>query len=394
MRRVRSLTLLSVMALATTLASAARAEPSVQDKAQATRLFDLAMVEYKAQRCREALPLLEASQRLDPSVGALMYAGECFRQVGMVASAWGAFREAARLANRLGDRREKVAGELASEIGNRLSFLSIEVPAEHRADGLVLKLDGKVLSASVWGVGMPVDPGPHKIEFSAPDREGGALDVVVVDGGKISVAIPLLKPAAAGLAPAGRSLLVVQVLPEVPPADAEVRIDGQVFATADWDKALSTSPGEHTVAVSVRCRQPVTRSVSLPPGQQRSFVVSLPPPLSPPPPGCRGPRGEPPSTRPLGLALAGVGLALGGAGGVLVWRAIRDANDAVDREDLAAYNRTKAPHTAGLILFGVGGAAALTGVTLALYQPRRSAALGLAPVVGRGGGGVWLSGSW
>ena len=49
-----------------------------------------------------------------------------------------------------------------------LSKLSIVVPASSQVDGLEVKRDGVVVGASSYGVPIPVDPGPHVIDASAP----------------------------------------------------------------------------------------------------------------------------------------------------------------------------------------------------------------------------------
>src|SRR5258706_1569998 len=50
----------------------------------------------------QACPKLEESQKLDPGLGTLFGLADCLEHVGRTASAWSRFRDAADVANRLG----------------------------------------------------------------------------------------------------------------------------------------------------------------------------------------------------------------------------------------------------------------------------------------------------
>lgn len=394
-------------------AAVSHAEPSAQEKAQATSLFDQAMGEYKAQRYKEALPLFEGSQQLSPSVGALLYIGECHRQLGRLASAWGAFREAARLALKLGDRREQIATEKAGELEKKLSFLAIEVPADRRPEGLEIKQDGRVVPPSLWGPSVPIDSGPHTLEFSAPGHEPATVEIQISgDGTKTTERAPALRPSrgtapppvpAAGPEPAhdpqGRTLLSLQVLPEVPRDNTEIKIDESARVTSEWGKLVELPPGVHTIQVAVRCREPLSHRIELHKGYLHSVVVPLPPPKLPAPAGCPGAASASKDAsrstlRAVGFVAAGLGAAVGAGGGLVAWRAATDATDAKNRGE--EFEHLRGPYRTGLVLLGIGGAVAIAGVVLVLTHPSTpsSSALRLAPVIGHREGGLWLSGRW
>lgn len=159
-----------VVALMLAPFSVALAQPSMQEKVESHLLFERAMVAYRASDYGKALPIFQASFQLDAGVGTLLYIGECHAQLGQTASAWGAFKEAAALANRLGDNRAELARKTAEEIEGRLAYLSLVVSPATQVDGLVVTRGGRVVPPSLLGVAIPVDPGEYKIEASAPGK--------------------------------------------------------------------------------------------------------------------------------------------------------------------------------------------------------------------------------
>lgn len=177
----------------------ASAEPSMADKSESHALFERAMVQYKKSAYADALKLFLGSQDLDPGVGTLLYIGECYKQLGKPASAWGAFKEAMSLAQKLGDKRGDVAKEKAAEVEGQMSYLRIDVPDSAKVPGLEVKRDGKVVSSSLFGTSVPVDPGTYTIEASAP---GYASDKGTVQvGEKGAKATHMVKPLKANAAP-------------------------------------------------------------------------------------------------------------------------------------------------------------------------------------------------
>jgi hypothetical protein len=111
---------------------------------------------------------LAASERLESSVGTLLNVGDCRERLGKLASAWAAFRKAEAMARRAGgdEKRQAEAARRAAQLEPRLSNLVIEVSA--RVDGLVIRRDGEVVDAAVWGTPVPVDPGTYTIVAEAP----------------------------------------------------------------------------------------------------------------------------------------------------------------------------------------------------------------------------------
>ena len=98
------------------------------DKAAAESLFDDGKRLYQEKKFAEALPRFEASERLDPGVGTLLYLADCYENLGRTASAWATFREAASVAKVAGKAdRERVARERAALLDAKLYRLTVSV---------------------------------------------------------------------------------------------------------------------------------------------------------------------------------------------------------------------------------------------------------------------------
>jgi len=122
---------------------------------------------------------LEASSRLEPSIGALLNVGDCREKLGKVASAWAAFRKAEAMAKRARNdaKREVEAARRAATLEPKLSYLVIDV--WHRVDGLAVRRDGETIGAALWRTAIPLDPGSYKIVAEAPGYTPWSRDVVM-----------------------------------------------------------------------------------------------------------------------------------------------------------------------------------------------------------------------
>jgi hypothetical protein len=161
----------------------------------------------------EACDKLAQSQRLDPSAGTLLNLADCHEKRGQTASAWLAFKEAARAAL---DRNRhdwvRLAEKRAAGLEPRLSRLTIFVPEESKVEGLQLFVDGAPLDRELVGQPLPLDPGKHVVEARAPGRLGASFDVVMDrESAAESLSIPPL-----ALAPGGSA--AVDAGPEPAPA--------------------------------------------------------------------------------------------------------------------------------------------------------------------------------
>jgi hypothetical protein len=117
---------------------------------------------------REACAKFAESQRLDPAPGTLINLGDCKEHLGMFASAWGYYREAAdRLA---GDKRVEGLKARVAAIEPRLSRITITLAPSAPAEARIAR-DDVELGAATLGVAVPIDPGEHVVVVTAPGRE-------------------------------------------------------------------------------------------------------------------------------------------------------------------------------------------------------------------------------
>jgi hypothetical protein len=140
------------------------------NKATAEALFSEGRALATAGNCAEAIPKFQASQKLDPGVGTLLNLAECFEKVGRTASAWAEYREVISLARAAGSKeREELATQKSKALEPKLSRLQIKVAGD--AAGVAITRDGEPVQPAELGVAIPVDPGKHVIEASAPGKQ-------------------------------------------------------------------------------------------------------------------------------------------------------------------------------------------------------------------------------
>jgi serine/threonine-protein kinase len=140
---------------------------SSASRAAAEALFEQGRKLLSEQKYAEACDKLEASHKLDPGVGTLLYLGDCYEKAGKLASAWAAFEEAASLGTSRGEMdRVKVAQVRASALKPRLPMLVFVV--DQKLPGLELRRDGALVPEASWGTPLPVDSGATTIMASAP----------------------------------------------------------------------------------------------------------------------------------------------------------------------------------------------------------------------------------
>jgi hypothetical protein len=191
-------------------AGTAHAEPTAEDSALATLLFDQGRALIAEGQVAEACLKFEESQRLDPGGGTLLNLARCHEQEGRLASAWSEFRVAQSMAREGGrpDREAEAAFHI-SALEPRLSRLSIVVPAAADLPGLAVNCDGRELGRGAWSTAIPVDGGEHVVRATAPGRqpftatlvfarelEQKTLEVPILS----TLALPVLPPVVASAA--------------------------------------------------------------------------------------------------------------------------------------------------------------------------------------------------
>jgi hypothetical protein len=126
---------------------------------------------------------LQASHDLDnTATGTLLNLALCHELVNKPATAWAELRQVeAESAGRREDR-VKLAREHEAKLFPILSRIRIFVPPDVQVEGLSLRLDkGPPIAAASWGIALPIDPGRHVLEATAPGKLPRAIEFVVKD---------------------------------------------------------------------------------------------------------------------------------------------------------------------------------------------------------------------
>ena len=194
--RLRILGVLAIVVAPVIASAPAHADPTREDRAAATALFDEARKLADAKKYAEACPKFEAAMRLDPGMGTLFNLSDCFEQIGRTASAWSGFREVASMAkaeNR--PDREKVARDRAAALEPKLSKVRIAVPADLAGATMTITRDGSPLPSALVGSPVPFDPGAHVIRVVVEGKEPWETKInVPAQGGLLDVQVPALAP--------------------------------------------------------------------------------------------------------------------------------------------------------------------------------------------------------
>lgn len=221
MTRAESLIVIAAALLAVAVPEAAQAQ-----SAEAEVLFRDGRALVKQGKLAQGCAKIEASERLESSVGTLLNLGDCRERLGKVAGAWAAFRKAEATARHAGgdDKREDEARRRALALEPNLPTLTLDVVS---VPGLVLKRDGEVIDPALVGTAIPLDPGTYRITAEAPGRASWRNDVVMQFKAKRRLQVPFLATVAAP--PPPPTTVVVE-----PPRPVPVRVERSVWSP--WRK--------------------------------------------------------------------------------------------------------------------------------------------------------------
>ncbi len=130
-------------------------------------------------------------------LGVRLNLADCHERQGRTATAWAEFREAASQADRRGDSRAAFARQRADGLAGKLTKLQISVSAANQLPGLSVRRDGTPVPGEAFGSPLPVDPGSHAIEVSAPGCLTWSTHIDIrKPGDTLTVEVPRLSPAA------------------------------------------------------------------------------------------------------------------------------------------------------------------------------------------------------
>jgi hypothetical protein len=169
--------------------ASARADEGT-DKAAAEALYQLAQRLMADGKYAEACPKLDASNKLDPGVGTLLFLGDCQEKLGKLASAWATFQQAKALARSRSDPERAAVAELrATALQPRLSFVVLDVDSKNDMAGFELRRDGVLIAGGSWGVPLPSDSGRFELVAGAPGYEAWSTTLNVPAQGTETVTV-------------------------------------------------------------------------------------------------------------------------------------------------------------------------------------------------------------
>lgn len=135
------------------------------------------------------------SFKLDPAPGTMLNLASCAEHDGKLALAWARFKEAQSLnADTKSDKQraqiDSFIKQSLERLEPKLPYLTVRVPGD--ITGLVLLRDGQPL---VGGSALPVDPGEHVIEASAPGYAAVKRTLTITEGKREELELRLEKSA-------------------------------------------------------------------------------------------------------------------------------------------------------------------------------------------------------
>ena len=199
------------------LAGAERAEAQ-SDSAAARALFAEGRTLMEKDKYEEACPKFEESLRLDPGMGTQFNLAHCWEKLGRTASAWALFLDVAAAArNASQPQREAAARDRAKALEPKLSRLRIDVGKP--TGEMKISRDGTDVGRAAWGMAVPVDPGKHTVEVSAPGKKTWSDEVDVPTAPRtVSLSVPELEEAPLPAPPPS----ITTASGNAPPVEADV----------------------------------------------------------------------------------------------------------------------------------------------------------------------------
>jgi hypothetical protein len=175
-------------------AGLATAAPARGDRAAAEALFNDARRRVEAGDYAGGCPKFADSMALYPTTSTALNLARCHEHAGELAAAWDAYHAALAHNGETRDARrrkglEALARDGLAALEPRLPRLRVVV--EDGPPGLAVTRDGQPVPVSALGESVPVDPGAHRIEATAPGHRPLRRTVDLREGETESVALKL-----------------------------------------------------------------------------------------------------------------------------------------------------------------------------------------------------------
>jgi hypothetical protein len=175
-------------------ASPLAAQP-IDDPAGASELFNDARALVEEGKWDEGCPKFQASIKLHASSSTAINIARCEIHYGRVASAWTLYHQALTLIPETeGVERQKALEEVAkkemADVEARVPHLTIHIEGAPEM-GLDVRRDTLPMERATLDTRLPIDPGPHEIVVRAPGRRTAKESIVLSEGEDKTVPIVL-----------------------------------------------------------------------------------------------------------------------------------------------------------------------------------------------------------
>ncbi len=213
----------------------------------AQALFDEAKRLMQDGDAAAACPKFEESERLEQGIGTKLNLATCYERIDRTASAWILYLEVESETRRNGQTaRETLAHEHAAALSEKLSRVTIDVPATSRITGLTVERDGIRLGSAQWGLSVPVDPGIHTVRAYAGLKTMWQVDLKVPLGPSTqTLSVPVLADV---LAPITSPAREAKMTTETPRNDARQTAAYVAFGVSGAAAALGTVFGLRAIS--------------------------------------------------------------------------------------------------------------------------------------------------
>lgn len=166
-------------------------EPSKADLTVARSLFAEAVADEDAGRWADALSKIRRAGAVKMTPGIRFHIAVCEEKLAQLVPALEDYTAAQVAAQRENNREVlDLVGEPLLALKARIPTLKVDVPAG--VQGIDVRLDGRVLQASLWGTAFPVDAGAHKVEARAPGMTPYTSTVTLAPRETTSVVVSLV----------------------------------------------------------------------------------------------------------------------------------------------------------------------------------------------------------
>lgn len=178
----------------------ALAQPSDADLRAARELFTQAEHDEDAGHWADAYDKMARVGAVKMTAGVRYHLALCQEKMGKLAAALDGFHQAQKQAQ--ADEARDVlrsVGKQLEELEPRVPRLTVHVVPP--ADDAVVNLDGTPLAKALFGVAVPLDPGTHTVEASAPNRAPAKATITMGERDVTSIDLQLGEPQAPAAVP-------------------------------------------------------------------------------------------------------------------------------------------------------------------------------------------------